>query len=137
MIVDLGGKTEQIGSSEEFLHRRLAIQAALKRLQVASKYNKGGKGIQKKIAAINSFKDKEVSYVKARIHKYSAELIKLCIKHRIGNIVLVNIKEVKKETKKEEFLLRNWSYYGLSEKIKYKANKYNIEVVEQEMAQEK
>lgn len=132
LILQLGDKIFKIGSKEEFLHRRLAIQAGLRRAQIASKYNKGGKGIQKKIAAIDRFKESEISYVSSRIHKYSAELVNLCIKYKIGKIVLENMKDVILETKEEgsEFLLRNWSYFGLREKISYKSNKYNIELVE-------
>lgn len=128
MILTIGDKTIKIGSKQEFLHRRLAIQAGLRRAQIASKYNKGGKGIQKKIAAIERYKESEISYVSSRIHKYSAELINLCIKYKIGTLVLDNMKEVIEKTKEEnnEFLLRNWSYFGLREKISYKSNKFGI-----------
>lgn len=130
LILQIGDKVIKIGNKKEFLHRRVAIQAGLRRTQVASKYNKGGKGIQKKIAAIERFKESEISYVSSRIHKYSAELINLCIKYKVGKIVLENMTEVKEATKDNEFLLRNWSYFGLKEKISYKSNKYNIEVTE-------
>lgn len=128
LILQFGDKVIKIGSKQEFLHRRLAIQAGLRRTQIAAKYNKGGKGIQKKIAAIERYKESEISYVSSRIHKYSAELINLCIKYKIGTIVLENMKEVEEKTKEEnnEFLLRNWSYFGLREKISYKSNKFGI-----------
>lgn len=128
LILQFGDKVIKIGSKQEFLHRRLAIQAGLRRTQIAAKYNKGGKGIQKKIAAIERYKESEISYVSSRIHKYSAELINLCIKYKIGTIVLENMKDVEEKTKEEnnEFLLRNWSYFGLREKISYKSNKFGI-----------
>ncbi len=132
LILQFGDKVIKIGSKQEFIHRRLAIQAGLRRTQIAAKYNKGGKGIQKKIAAIERYKESEISYVSSRIHKYSAELINLCIKYKIGTIVLENMKEVEEKTKEEnnEFLLRNWSYFGLREKISYKSNKFGITLQE-------
>ena len=63
------------------------------------------------------------------MHKYSAKLIDLCLKYRIGKIVMENITDVKDEAGKDKYLLRNWSYFGLNEKINYKAGKYNMEVV--------
>jgi IS605 OrfB family transposase len=123
------GDPIKIGSREEFLHRRLAIQGGLHRAQISSTFNKGGKGIQKKIAAINRYKEAEISYVNSRMHKYSAKLIDLCLKYRIGKIVMENITDVKDEAGKDKYLLRNWSYFGLNEKINYKAGKYNMEVV--------
>lgn len=132
LILQFGDKVIKIGSKQEFLHRRLAIQAGLRRTQIAAKYNKGGKGIQKKIAAIERYKESEISYVSSRIHKYSAELINLCIKYKIGTIILENMKDVEEKTKEEnnEFLLRNWSYFGLREKISYKSNKFGITLQE-------
>lgn len=130
IITQIGKKEYKIGNKEEFLHRRLAIQGGLRRAQIGATYNKGGHGIQKKIASIDRFKEAEISYVSSRMHKYSAKLIELCIKEKCGVINLVNVQAVKSETKEEDFLLRNWSYFGLIEKIKYKANKYNIEVNE-------
>ena len=132
LILQFGDKVIKIGSKQEFLHRRLAIQAGLRRTQIAAKYNKGGKGIQKKIAAIERYKASEISYVSSRIHKYSAELINLCIKYKIGTIILENMKDVEEKTKEEnnEFLLRNWSYFGLREKISYKSNKFGITLQE-------
>ncbi len=126
IIVTIGKKTFHIGDKEEFLYRRLAIQRGLRRAQIASTYNKGGKGRHKKTGAIDKFKSAEISYVTSRIHKYSAKLVDLCIKYKAGKILLANIENVKEETKENEFLLRNWSYFGLNEKIKYKAGKYNI-----------
>ncbi len=128
LILTFGENIFNIGSKEEFLHRRLAIQNGLRRAQIACKYNKGGKGIQKKIKGIDQYKNAEISYVTSRIHKYSAELIHLCIKYKIGKIVLDNTKDVLEDTKENPFLLRNWSYFGLQEKINYKSNKYNIVV---------
>lgn len=135
LVLQMGDKIINIGNKDEFLHRRLAIQASLKRTQAACRFNKGGKGIQKKIKGIEKLKDSETSYVSSRIHKYTANLIHLCIKYKVGKLVIVNLSEAKDKTKEEtseaEFLLRNWSYYGLQQKIDYKASKYGIVIEKQ------
>ena len=121
-----------IGTAEEFLHRRIAIKGALSRLQKACRYNNGGKGREKKMQAIERFKKAENDYVDSRMHLYSKMLIDYCIKRSIGKIVLDNYKDVVEETHQDteesKFLLASWSYFSLAEKIKYKAAKFGIEV---------
>ena len=149
IVFDFKGKRMKndfgyIGTKDEFLHRRLAIQGAIKRMQIASKYNKSGKGINKKIASIEIFKEKEKEYVKSRMHKYSKELINICLSNNVGIINLLGVKEGEylanknaglnkyqkdERDKKADFVIRNWSYYGLADMIKYKANMYGIEVI--------
>jgi len=42
---------------------------------------------------------------------------------------LVNQSNKERLAKEDDFLLRNWSYYGLMEKIKYKAKLAGIHVI--------
>jgi len=44
-------------------------------------------------------------------------------------LLLVNQTNKEEFAKGDEFLLRNWSYYGLIEKIKYKAKLAGIHVI--------
>lgn len=129
ITVQVGKENYQIGSKEEFLCRRMAIQGARHRVQRASRYNKGGKGRKKKMKALDQFADKEKSYVNSRLHLYSRMLIDICIKSQAGTLLLVNQTNKEELAKEDEFLLRNWSYYGLIEKIKYKANKAGINLI--------
>lgn len=132
VIIEKKDKFWNIGTAEEYLHRRLAISGALRRLQAACKYNNGGKGREKKMAAIERFKAKESDYINNRMHLYSKQLIDYCIKRSIGKIYLENyedaVKETHKDTEESKFLLQSWSYYNLADKIKYKAAKFGIEV---------
>ena len=129
IIVTIGNNKKEIGNKEEFLHRRIAIQAALRRCQIAARYNKGGKGIKKKIAAIDRFNQKERNYIETRIHVYTRQLIDHCVKNACEKLILVNQKQKQTEAKEDEFVLRNWSYFGMLQKIQYKAKMYGIEVV--------
>lgn len=126
--VNLTDKAYEIGNKEEFLHGRLQIQAALRRLQMAAKYNKGGKGRKRKTQCIDRFHEKEKNYIGTKLHTYSKLLVEAAKKAESSKIVLVNQETRQKEANADELLLRNWSYYGLIEKIKYKAELHNISV---------
>lgn len=133
MIIKIGEKyVKHVGNAEEYLHRRLAIQGALSRLQKNVRYSKGGKGREKKMLATERYRKAELNYITNRIHSYTRKLIDICIEKQCGKIILVNQKEKEKEAQKDiKFLLRNWSYYGMKEKINYKANIHGIIVEEQ------
>jgi len=47
----------------------------------------------------------------------------------MGTLLLVNQSNKEEIAKKDQFLLRNWSYYGLIEKIKYKAEMVGINLI--------
>lgn len=130
IIISVGKHNYNIGSADEFLHRRLSIQRALRSAQRACRFNKGGKGRNQKMQAIERYTELEKNYVTSRIHQYSAKLVDYAIKMKAARIILKDQEEKEKEAKEDvEFLLRNWSYYGMKEKIKYKAAKYGIEVL--------
>tara|TARA_R110000868_G_scaffold384409_1_gene651878 strand:+ start:232 stop:741 length:510 start_codon:yes stop_codon:yes gene_type:complete len=118
-----------IGTREEFLYRRLAIQASRKRAQGGASYSRSGKGTTRKVKAVDKFHDMENKYVRHRIHVYSRRLIDFCVKHQVGTLLLVNQENKIGIAKEEEFVLRNWSYYDLMTKIKYKAEKAGIELI--------
>ncbi len=126
-----------IGSKEEFLYRRLQIQNGLHRLQKACKYNDGGNGRKAKLQALERYKEKEINYVTTRLHTYSRILVNYAIHNRCNQIILVDQEEKEKKAKKEkiekenDFVLRNWSYYGLIELIKYKAEQVGITVTKE------
>ena len=130
---DSGMKCFEIGTKEEFNYRRRQIQEAVRRCQIENKYTVGGKGRKHKCQAIDSFKEKEKNYVDTKLHTYSRMLIDLAIKHKCEEIVLM--KQLSREEKakeendnKEPFVLRNWSYYGLKEKIEYKSKMVGIKL---------
>lgn len=132
-IYDSGVKWSNIGTAEEFLYRRVQIQAAMKRCQQNCRYTSGGKGRKRKLQALNRFEEKEKNYVQTKLHTYSRILVDKAIKNHCGTIVLVNQEPREEEAKVdnqkgEPFVLRNWSYYGLKNMISYKAKMVGIEV---------
>ena len=132
---DSGMKFFEIGTKEEFNYRRRQIQEAVRRCQVNNRYSVGGKGRKKKCHAIERWHDKEKNYVDTKLHTYSRMLVDLAVKHGCGKIALLNQKPREDKAKEdnqngEPFVLRNWSYYGLKEKISYKAKMVGIKVVQ-------
>jgi IS605 OrfB family transposase len=130
---DSGLKHFDIGNKEEFLHRRLQIQAAVRRCQINNAYSVGGKGRKRKCQAIERWHKIERNYVETRMHQYSRKLIDYAIKYECGEIVLLNQTSREKLAKEQAesgdtFLLRNWSYFGLKDKIAYKAKNYGIKL---------
>lgn len=122
-----------IGNKEEFLHRRLAIQAAIKRAQAAVGYASGGHGKKKKFSLVTKYKDAEKNYIVHKLHLYSRRLIDLCKKHAVGTILLLNHTDKQASLKEREnsFLLRNWNMSGLRDKIIYKARLAGMEVIDE------
>lgn len=126
-------KVWEIGTEEEFNHRRRQIQEAVKRCQINNKYSAGGKGRKKKNKALERFQDKEKNYVDTKLHIYSRMLVDMAIKHECSEIVLMKQKEREVKAKDDNaeekpFVLRNWSYYGLKDKIQYKSKMYGIKL---------
>lgn len=129
LLVKTNNARLTIGTREEFLYRRLAIQVAQKRAQVGATYCRSGKGVKRKIKAVDKLGKAESNYVQYRIHVYSKKLIDFCLKHQAGTLILLSQEDKINIAKEEEFVLRNWSYYDLIAKIQYKAEKAGIEVI--------
>ncbi len=129
VTVKAGRQKLKIGTREEFLYRRLAIQTARKRVQEGVKYCKSGKGRKRKLKALSRFHEQEKNYINNRLHVYSRKLIDFCVKYQAGTLILLNQENKIEVAKKEAFVLRNWGYYDLITKIKYKAEMAGIELI--------
>ncbi|MFP8893253.1 hypothetical protein [Chryseobacterium sp. EZn1] len=129
IVVKANNVRINIGSKEEFLYRRLAIQAGQKRIQAGIAYARSGKGAKRKQKAIYKTENLENRYVSYRLHVYSRKLIDFCIQQQAGTLILKNQEDKIGIAKDNEFVLRNWSYYQLQTKIKYKAEKAGIELI--------
>jgi hypothetical protein len=133
---DSGYKWFEIGTKEEFHYRRRQIQEAVRRCQINNRYSIGGKGRKKKCKAIERYHDKEKNYIDTKLHTYSRMLVDLAIKHRCGKIVLMRETHREEDAKRQNkegdaLVLRNWSYYGLKEKIAYKCKMSGITMIEE------
>lgn len=58
-------------------------------------------------------------------HQYSKFIINIASKNDVGTIVMEDLSKITENNK----FLRNWSYYDLQQKIKYKANEIGIKFI--------
>ena len=124
--VHIGNTAFPVGSKEEYLHRRSAIRTAKARHEKGCLYNKGGKGRKRKFRSLDYYEEKERSYIDSRLHLYSRRLIDICVASQAGTLVLTDHQD---PDRKENLILYSWGYYGLLDKIKYKAQLVGIKVV--------
>ena len=129
IVVKANNERINIGSKEEFLYRRLAIQASQKRIQADIAFCHSGNGTKRKQKALHKTENMESRYVSHRLHLYSRKLIDFCIQQQAGTLILKDQEDKIGIAKEQEFVLRNWSYYELQTKIKYKAEKAGIELI--------
>lgn len=129
--IRIGNKNFEIGNKVEFQYRRLGIQGAYSRIKSNMKFNNGGKGYKKKTKALEQYRQYEKDAIADKVHNYSIKVIQYCLKYNCKYIYLCIPKKPKgSDTDEEKFLIRNWSYGQIQDKIEYKANRYNIEVCE-------
>jgi len=112
VTVKIGKHERVIGNKEEFLHRRMAIH-----------------GRKRKMKSVEDYRHMEKRYVDQKLHVYSRMLIDFCIKHGAATLLLLNQEEKEEMAKEDHYLLHNWSYYSLKEKISYKAALAGIQVI--------
>lgn len=127
ITLKIGKHRYTIGTKESFLHRRLAIQSARQRLQLAT--GRGGHGRKRKLKALEHLHGAESNYIRTELHRYSKKLVDLCIHHGAATILLVHQTAKETAAKEDAFVLRNWSYYQLKEMILYKAQRAGIRML--------
>lgn len=116
-----------VGSADEFLAKRTQLQAQRRRLQIQLRNTNGGHGRKKKLKALDRLRDHEKNFADTFNHVASKRIVDFALNNRAKYINLEDLSSYSKTTK-NNFILRNWSYYDLQEKITYKAKRCGIEV---------
>lgn len=112
------------GEIENF---RKQIERRKRELQVQSKYCGNGRighGYYTRMKPVNKIGNKISNFRKLINHKYSRYVVDLAIKHNCGVIQMEKLEGISKD----DSFLKNWTYYDLQQKIKYKAEAAGIEV---------
>lgn len=147
--LSIGKNKFNIGSNT-YIKKRMGIKGSIRRIQKELKYAQGGHGRKKKLQKLEDFKKAEKDVVKSSLHKYSRELINICLKNNVGKLILssdsefdksieAKIQEVKKNDSlsyaekqhlidEAKIIISTWSYLGLINLITYKANLHGIEI---------
>lgn len=118
---------QAIGSTDAFLHTRLAIQKSRKSLQMNLKHAKGGRGRNHKLDKLNDIGFKERNFAKTMNHSWSKQIVEAAVNNKCGSINIEDLKGIGRD-EKNSFVLRNWSYYELQTMIQYKADRAGIKV---------
>lgn len=129
LTVKIGKVKLTIGNKEEFLYRRLAIQAGRQRVQAGLNTNRTGHGKKRRQKPLEHYKTMETDYVDYKLQVYSRRLIDFCLKYQAATLILTGQVAKEEAAKEETFILRNWSYAGLKEKIAFKAEKAGINLI--------
>lgn len=128
VLLHIDNKNFTIGTNEGFLHRRLAIRAAIDRKLAAFGHCSSNKEKLKRNKVLERLREKDRAFVNTKQHQYSREIIDICIKHGAGIILLC---KAKNEIDDGNSVLKYWNYYSLKEKIKYKSSVSGIVLIEE------
>lgn len=113
-----------LGSVDDFLKVRMQMKKRRRQLQKTLTMAKGGKGRQKKLKAMEQFKEKERNFVKTYNHQLSHKIVKFA---KDNQCQYINLEKLTKEGFSNS-LLGSWSYYELQQMIQYKADREGIKV---------
>ena len=114
----------------ELIHYRQKIEARRKALSIATKWtssNKIGHGRKARMKSVNQIGNKYNRFKDTFNHKVSRYIIDLAVKYGVGTIQMEDLSGFSDQ--QSESLLKNWSYYDLQNKIKYKAEEKGIDVI--------
>lgn len=117
------GKIEG-GEIERF---RKQIEKRKNQLYAQGKYCGNGRighGIKTRIKPIKFSSEKVSNFRNTTNHKYSRYIVDMAIKNNCGIIQMEDLTGINKNNA----FLKNWTYYDLQQKIKYKAEEVGIEV---------
>jgi hypothetical protein len=129
IMLTIGNARYTIGNKDEYLYKRLSIQSAIRRKQQAMSFMNKKTKEKLKENTIEDLRNSEKRYVNQKQHLYSKRLIDLCLKNQAATLLLVDQKQKEEQARQDPFLLRNWGYAGLKQKIQRKAAAAGITVI--------
>ncbi|MDM0609224.1 transposase [Clostridium perfringens] len=121
---------DQTIDGTELIHYRQKIEARRKSLSIASKWasdNATGHGYKRRMKKVNNIGDKYNRFKDTYNHKVSRYIVDLAYKYGVKTIQMEDLSGFSEH--QSESLLKNWSYYDLQNKIKYKAEEKGINTI--------
>lgn len=131
MGVDLGLKVPAVAITDDGKTRFFGNGRQNKYVKRTCKSKRKDLGKLKKLNAIVKIDNKEQRYMKDQDHKVSRAIVNFAEENHISVIrleQLANIRQTARTSRKNEKNLHTWSFYRLSQFIKYKANLVGIKV---------
>lgn len=122
-------KTNVISGKELIIFRQKYYN--LRRdMSIASKtagQGRCGHGYKTKMKPVNKVRNKIANFADTYNHKISKYIVKFAIENNCGVIQMEDLSGATADTHNK--MLKDWSYYDLQQKIKYKAKEQGIEVI--------
>ena len=121
---------ERVIEGKELIHYRQKLEQRRRDLSIASKWasdNRTGHGYKNRMLSANKVGDKYNRFKDTFNHKVSRYIVDLAVKYKCSRIQLEDLSGFNEY--QTESLLKNWCYYDLQNKIKYKAKENGIEVI--------
>jgi len=118
---------ECIINGQELIHFRQKIEARKRQLQIASKCvgeGRIGHGIHTRMKPLERMNDNISKFRDTFNHKVSKYIVDMAVKYNCGMIQMENLSGFSEQ--QTESLLKNWSYFDLQAKVKYKAEEKGI-----------
>lgn len=117
-------------SGDELIKFRQKVETRKRNMSLATKWasdNKVGHGRKQRMRDANKMSDKVAKFRDTYNHKISRYLVDEAVRYGCGVIQMENLSGFSKE--QENSMLKNWSYYDLQSKVKYKAEEKGIKLV--------
>jgi len=117
-------------NGSELIHYRQKIEARNKQMYIASKIvGKGriGHGRKVRLKPVEKTRDKVGKFRDTYNHKISKNIIDVALKYNCGTVQMENLSGFSEQ--QSETFLKNWSYFDLQNKTKYKCEEKGIKFI--------
>lgn len=119
---------EFVGDKDEIENFRKQIESRKRKLQQQSKWcgeGRIGHGIKTRIKPLEKLAGKIANFKNTKNHCWSRYIVDTAVKNKCGVIQMEDLSGIAEENT----FLKNWTYYDLQQKIKYKAEEKGIKVI--------
>jgi len=117
-------------NGSELIHYRQKIEARNKQMYIASKIvGKGriGHGRKVRLKPVEKTRDKVSKFRDTYNHKVSKNIVNVAVKYNCGTVQMENLSGFSEQ--QSETFLKNWSYFDLQNKTKYKCEEKGIKFI--------
>ena len=123
-----GSKDRLSFTGDDIIHHRKSVEGRRRAMLKQSAHcgqGRVGHGYKKRVQPIEKLSESVTNFRNTKNHIYSKALVDYAIKNNCGTIQMEDLTGITANT---TAFLKNWSYYDLQTKIKYKADVQGIQV---------
>ena len=113
---------------QSFRNKTEAMRKEMLRARVQCGNGSVGHGIKSKVKSVDKLGHRIANFRNTKNHAWAREIINIALKNNCGTIQMEDLSGISSNNDAPKFL-KNWTYYDLQQKIKYKAETNGINVV--------